>query len=154
MMHNYACEEERDGRAWFVHRKGATLALPPGHPANPEPYAETGHPALIPGSMGTASYLMVGRPEGARNAYSICHGAGRIRSRSATKKLVTVDEFASSLLVGQEDEIVVIHRALEAIVDESPQAYKNVDQIIESVVGAELASVAAKCRPLATVKGV
>lgn len=154
LMHNYACEEERDGRAWFVHRKGATLALPPGHPANPEPYAETGHPALIPGSMGTASYLMVGRPEGARNAYSICHGAGRIRSRSATKKLVTVDEFASSLLVGQEDEIVVNHRALEAIVDESPQAYKNVDQIIESVVGAELASVVAKCRPLATVKGV
>ncbi|GIO10487.1 RNA-splicing ligase RtcB [Cohnella xylanilytica] len=154
LMHNYAWEEEHDGRKLFVHRKGATRALPPGHPANPAPYLETGHPALIPGSMGTASYLMVGRPEGARNCYSICHGAGRIRSRNATKQLVTLREFEAAMRVGTEDEIVVNHRALEAILDESPQAYKNVDQIIDSVVGAELASVVAKCRPLATVKGV
>jgi len=154
LMHNYAWEEKHDGRSLFVHRKGATRALPPEHPDNPAPYRETGHPALIPGSMGTASYIMVGRPEGKRNYYSICHGAGRIRSRSATKRLVTLDQFESSLRVGHDDEIVVNQRMLESIIDESPQAYKDVDQIIDSVVGAELASVVAKCKPLAAVKGV
>ncbi|WP_256761118.1 RtcB family protein [Cohnella sp. WQ 127256] len=154
LMHNYAWEEQHEGTSLFVHRKGATRALPPGHPDNPVPFLSTGHPALIPGSMGSASYLMVGRPEGASNHYSICHGAGRVRSRNATKQLVTVEEFSESMRIGQEDEIVVNHRSLESILDESPQAYKNIDQIIESVVGAQLASVVAKCRPLATIKGV
>ncbi|MFC5401368.1 RtcB family protein [Cohnella soli] len=154
LMHNYACEEAHSEEPLLIHRKGTTRALPAGHAGNPAPYLDTGHPALIPGSMGTASYLMVGAPEGARNYHSICHGAGRIRSRNATKQLVTVDEFASSMRIGQEDEIVLNHRALESLVDESPQAYKDVDQIIDSVVQARLASVVAKCRPLAAVKGV
>lgn len=154
LMHNYACEESHGDDVCVVHRKGTTRALPAGHPANPAPYADTGHPALIPGSMGTSSYLMVGTPEGAQNYYSICHGAGRVRSRNATKQLVFVDEFASSLRIGQEDEIVVNHRALESILDESPQVYKDVDRIIDSVVGAGLAAVVARCRPLAAVKGV
>ncbi|GGF82219.1 RNA-splicing ligase RtcB [Paenibacillus albidus] len=153
LMHNYAWEENTSSGAKFVHRKGATRALPAGHPANPKPYAATGHPALIPGSMGTASYLMVGKPGGEENYYSICHGAGRARSRSATKRLVTVGEFARSLRVGQADEIVVNQHSLESIIDESPQAYKNVDEIIESVTGAGLAAVVAKCKPLAAIKG-
>ncbi|WP_240546577.1 RtcB family protein [Paenibacillus artemisiicola] len=154
LMHNYAGEESHGGEELFVHRKGTTKALPAGHPDNPEPYRETGHPALIPGSMGTSSYLMVGAEGGGRNYHSICHGAGRVRSRNATKQLVKVDEFASSLRIGQEDEIVVNHKGLEAILDESPQAYKDVDRIIDSVVGAGLAGVVAKCRPLAAIKGV
>ena len=85
----------------------------------------TGHPALIPGSMGTASYIMVGQPEGSDNYYSICHGAGRVRSRTATKRLVTVEDFATALGVGTADEIVVNQRSLESIIDESPQAYKT-----------------------------
>jgi tRNA-splicing ligase RtcB len=153
LMHNYAWEEEHEGNSYFVHRKGATRSLPPNHPDNPEPYRLTGHPALIPGSMGTSSYIMVGSPEGKANFHSICHGAGRIRSRSATKRLITVDEFASSMRVGTEDEVVVNQKSLESIIDESPQAYKDVDQIIESVVGAGLAQVVARCKPMATVKG-
>ncbi|UUZ92402.1 RtcB family protein [Paenibacillus sp. P25] len=153
LMHNYAWEEEHEGESFFVHRKGATRALPANHPDNPEPYRSTGHPALIPGSMGTASYIMVGSPAGRDNYYSICHGAGRIRSRSATKRQVTLREFSSALKVGTDDEIVVNQRSLESILDESPQAYKDVDQIIESVVGAGLAQVVAKCTPMATVKG-
>ncbi|MEW4368392.1 RtcB family protein [Paenibacillus sp. JQZ6Y-1] len=153
LMHNYAWSEYRGEESVFVHRKGATRALPAGHPGNPKPYLETGHPALIPGSMGTSSYIMVGAPGGEDNYYSICHGAGRARSRSATKRLVKVDEFASSMKVGTEDEIVVNQRSLASILDESPQAYKDVDQIIESVTGAGLASVVAKCKPLAAIKG-
>lgn len=153
LMHNYAWEEKHDEQSYFIHRKGATRALPAGHPENPEPYRSTGHPALIPGSMGTASYIMVGSPEGKANYYSICHGAGRIRSRNATKQLVTVEEVAAAMHVGTEDEIIVNQRSLESLIDESPQAYKDVDQIIESVVGAGLAQVVAKCKPLAAVKG-
>ena len=154
LMHNYAWSEQHDGLGeLFVHRKGTTRALPAGHPDNPKPYRSTGHPALIPGSMGTASYLMVGLPGGADNYYSICHGAGRIRSRSATKRLVTVEEFAGAMKIGTEDEVVVNHHSLESILDESPQAYKNVDEIIESVTGAGLAAVVAKCKPMAAIKG-
>ncbi|MCG7408640.1 RtcB family protein [Paenibacillus sp. ACRRX] len=153
LMHNYAWEEQHDGERMFVHRKGATRSLPPQHPDNPKPYMETGHPALIPGSMGSASYLMVGREGGAANYYSICHGAGRIRSRSATKQLVSVDEFAASLRIGTEEEVVVNQKTLDSIIDESPQAYKDVEQIIDSVVGAGLADVVAVCKPLATLKG-
>ena len=137
-MHNYALKEFHRNQPMLVHRKGATRALPPGHFLNTAAYKETGHPALIPGSMGTSSYIMVGREEGLKNFYSICHGAGRARSRKATKELVTVDQFAQSMKVGTEDEILVNHRSLQTILDECPQAYKDVDQIIDSVVGASL----------------
>lgn len=154
LMHNYATEEiGREGEELFVHRKGTTKALPAGHPDNPAPYTATGHPALIPGSMGTASYIMVGQPGGEANYYSICHGAGRIRSRSATKRMVSMAEFSKAMKVGTADEVVVNHKSLGGLIDESPQAYKDVDAIIESVTGAGLAAVVAKCRPLATLKG-
>jgi tRNA-splicing ligase RtcB len=154
LMHNYALKEAHRNQPMLVHRKGATRALPPGHYLNTAAYKETGHPALIPGSMGTSSYIMVGREEGMKNFYSICHGAGRARSRKATKELVTVDQFEQSLMVGTDEEILVNHRSLQTILDECPQAYKDVDQIIDSVVGASLADVVAKCKPMAAIKGV
>ncbi|PYI51481.1 RtcB family protein [Paenibacillus flagellatus] len=154
LMHNYALKEFHRNEPMLVHRKGATRALPPGHFLNAAAYKETGHPALIPGSMGTSSYIMVGRPEGIKNFYSICHGAGRARSRKATKELVTVDQFERSLRVGTDDEVLVNHRSLQSILDECPQAYKDVDQIIDSVVGASLADVVATCKPMAAIKGV
>lgn len=154
LMHNYALKEFHRGQPMLVHRKGATRALPPKHFLNTPVYKETGHPALIPGSMGTSSYIMVGREEGLKNFYSICHGAGRTRSRRATKEMVTVDQFEQSLKVGSEDEVMVNHRSLETILDECPQAYKDVDQIIDSVVGASLADVVAKCKPMAAIKGI
>lgn len=154
LMHNYALKEPHRNKLHMVHRKGATRALPAGHFLNPSAYKETGHPALIPGSMGTSSYIMLGRDEGIKNFYSICHGSGRVRSRRATRELVTVDEFESSMKVGTDEEILVNQRTLESILDESPQAYKDVDQIIDSVVGSKLADVVAKCKPMAVIKGV
>ncbi|MDQ0111836.1 RtcB family protein [Paenibacillus harenae] len=154
LMHNYALKEFHRNQPLLVHRKGATRALPPGHFLNTAAYKETGHPALIPGSMGTSSYIMVGREEGLKNFYSICHGAGRARSRKATKLLVTVDQFEQSMKVGTEDEVLVNHRSLQTILDECPQAYKDVDQIIDSVVGASLAGVVAKCKPMVAIKGI
>lgn len=154
LMHNYALKEPHRNKAFLVHRKGTTRALPAGHFLNPAPYKKTGHPALIPGSMGTASYIMVGERNGVKNFYSICHGAGRVRSRRATKEMVSVDAFSQSLKVGTDEEILVNHRTLNAILDECPQAYKDVDQVIDSVVGAGLASVVAQCKPTAVIKGV
>jgi tRNA-splicing ligase RtcB (3'-phosphate/5'-hydroxy nucleic acid ligase) len=153
LMHNYALEETHRGQPMLVHRKGTTRALPAGHELNPEPYRETGHPALIPGSMGTASYIMVGAKSGEKNFYSICHGAGRIHARDAVREHVSVDAFAHSMKVGTDEEVVVNRWTLEHILTECPQAYKDVDQIIDSVVGAGLASVVAACRPMAVVKG-
>ncbi|MBP1996589.1 RtcB family protein [Paenibacillus eucommiae] len=153
LMHNYALKEFHRNQPMLVHRKGATRALPPNHFLNTPVYKETGHPALIPGSMGTSSYIMVGKEEGLKNFYSICHGAGRVRSRRATKEAVTIDQFAQSLRIGTEEEILVNHRSLETILDECPQAYKDVDQIIDSVVGASLADVVARCIPMAAIKG-
>ncbi|MBA4494905.1 RtcB family protein [Paenactinomyces guangxiensis] len=154
LMHNYALKEFHRNQPMLVHRKGTTRALPAGHFLNAGPYKETGHPALIPGSMGTSSYIMVGEQEGEKNFYSICHGAGRVRSRRATKELVSVDEFAQSMKIGTDDEVLVNQRTLESILDECPQAYKDVDQIIDSVVGAGLASVVAECKPMAVIKGL
>lgn len=154
LMHNYALKEFHRNQPMLVHRKGATRALPAGHFLNTAVYKKTGHPALIPGSMGTSSYIMVGREEGLKNFYSICHGAGRARSRKATKELVTVDQFEQSLRVGTDEEVLVNHRSLQVILDECPQAYKDVDQIIDSVVGASLADVVAKCKPMAAIKGL
>ncbi|MCS1352291.1 RtcB family protein [Mechercharimyces sp. CAU 1602] len=153
LMHNYALKEPHHNKAMFVHRKGTTRALPKGHFLNPDSYKKTGHPALIPGSMGTASYIMVGEKEGVKNYYSICHGAGRVRSRRATKEQVSVDSFSQAMRVGSDEEILVNHRTLETILDECPQAYKDVDQVIDSVVGAKLASVVAICKPIAVLKG-
>jgi tRNA-splicing ligase RtcB len=154
LMHNYALKEFHSNQPSLVHRKGTTRALPAGHFLNAEPYKETGHPALIPGSMGTSSYIMVGETGGVKNFYSICHGAGRVRSRRATKELISIDEFAQSMKIGTDDEVLVNQRTLESILDECPQAYKDVDQIIDSVVGAGLASVVAECKPMAVIKGV
>jgi len=154
LMHNYALKEPHNNRPLIVHRKGATRALPAGHFLNVKAYRETGHPTLIPGSMGTSSYIMVGKEEGVKNFYSICHGAGRLRSRKATKELITVDQVSESMRVGQDDEILVNHRTLQGLVDESAFAYKDVDQIIQSVEEAKLAEVVAKCLPMAVIKGM
>lgn len=154
LMHNYALKEPHRNNLHLVHRKGATRALPAGHYLNVPSYKETGHPALIPGSMATASYILVGREEGVKNFYSICHGAGRVRSRRATKELISVDEVARSMRVGEDDEILVNHRTLQGLVDESSYAYKDVDQIVNSIEEAKLANVVAKCLPMAVIKGM
>ncbi len=154
LMHNYALVEPHRNQPMLVHRKGATRALPAGHYLNVPAYKETGHPALIPGSMASSSYIMLGQETGIRNFYSICHGAGRLRSRRATKELISVDQVAESMRVGQDDEILVNHRTLAGLVDESSYAYKDVDQIIDSVVTAGLANVVAQCKPMAVIKGM
>jgi tRNA-splicing ligase RtcB len=114
----------------IMHRKGATRAFPPGHPEIPERYREVGQPVLIPGSMGTASYILVGQKEGERAFYSTCHGAGRTMSRHEAIRSISGQEVINNL---QSKGITVKCWSLKGISEEAPMAYKNIDDVIEVV---------------------
>lgn len=133
-----------------VHRKGATRAFPPGHDEVPSKYREVGQPVLIPGSMGTASYILVGREKGEEAFYSTCHGAGRTMSRHAAMRRVSGQEVVKQL---QSKGIIVKCRSVRGIAEEAPLAYKNIDEVVEVVHQAGLSKKVARLVPLAVIKG-
>jgi len=153
VSHNLAKLETHDvdgrPRRLCVHRKGATLALPADHPDLPEAYRATGHPVLVPGSMGTASYVLVGEPTG-EVFHSTCHGAGRVMSRRQAMKTIGGHELVKRL---RERGIVVMARALKYLPEEQPQAYKDVDEVVRTCEGAGLSRRVARLRPLGVLKG-
>lgn len=155
LSHNYAFTEYEGKAARLVHRKGATRALPAGHHLNPKTYRDTGHPVLIPGSMGSPSYVLVAQPGAARTYFSVNHGAGRAMSRGQARRELTVADMEASLCAAHAPGGKVLLHTDDAahFIDEAPQAYKAIDDIIDSVVGAGLARVVARCRPIAVVKG-
>lgn len=133
-----------------VHRKGATRAFPPGHNEVPEKYREVGQPVLIPGSMGTASYVLVGTKEGEESFFSTCHGAGRTMSRHAAIRAVSGEEVIRQL---KEKGIIVKSWSSRGIAEEAPMAYKDVDKVVEVVHNAGLSRKVARLIPLAVIKG-
>jgi len=148
VAHNIAKWEEHRGRRVLVHRKGATRALPAGHPANPPEYRDTGHPAIIPGSMGTASYVVVGLPAAAETYYSVNHGAGRVMSRSAARKTISREEFERSL-----GAVLVTCPDYRQLLDEAPSAYKDVDEVVDTLAEIGITRKVVRLRPLAVIKG-
>ncbi len=148
VAHNIAKFEEVKGRRLLIHRKGATRALPPGHPVNPPLYRELGHPALVPGSMGTASYVIAAQPEVERTFYSVNHGAGRILSRGAARREIEVEELRKSL-----GEIMVLSRNYGDYLDEAPQAYKDIEAVIDTFTEIGFTRRVARLKPLAVIKG-
>jgi len=148
VAHNIAKFEEFNGRKILIHRKGATRALPAEHPLNTKKYKTTGHPALVPGSMGTPSYVMVGTPEAKKSFYSINHGSGRTMSRKQAFREITAEEFKKSM-----GDILSNARDWRQLADEAPSAYKNIVEVIDTLVEAGLAKKVAKMRPLAVIKG-
>ena len=133
-----------------LHRKGATRAFPPGHPEIPNKYQETGQPVLIPGSMGTVSYVLAGIKEGAEAFYSTNHGAGRTMSRKEATRRVSGNEVVQRLAAMG---IIVKCWSSRGIAEEAPIAYKNIDNVIEIVHNAKLAKKVARVVPLAVIKG-
>lgn len=134
-----------------VHRKGATRALPPGHPLLPELYRETGQPVLVPGSMGTASYVLAGTARGGKECFaSTCHGAGRIMSRHSARKETDGNRVRQDL---KQRGIIVKAESLSTVSEEKPSAYKNVERVIEVVEKAGIGKKIARLRPLAVIKG-
>lgn len=134
----------------IVHRKGATRAFPPGHPEIPEKYRKIGQPVLIPGSMGTASYVLVGTEKGEESFYSTSHGAGRIMSRNAAMRNISGQEVIKSL---KSKGIIIKCFSQKGIAEEAPLAYKDIDEVVETVHNAGLSKKVAKLTPLAVVKG-
>ena len=133
-----------------VHRKGATRAFPLGHPEIPEKYRSVGQPVLIPGSMGTASYILVGQKTGESAFYSSCHGAGRTMSRHEAMRRVSGQAVVREL---KEKGIIVKCLNYRGIAEEAPLAYKNIDNVVEVVHNAGLSKKVAKLVPLAVIKG-
>ncbi len=155
VCHNIAKYEEHevDGRKKrvLVHRKGATRAFPKGHPALPEELREFGQPVLIPGSMGTCSYVLVGTEQAMKETFgSSCHGAGRAMSRTRAKKETTVEELMKEM---KSKNILVRGETKSGLTEEKPDAYKDVSQVVNVVHGAGIAHKVAKLLPIAVMKG-
>lgn len=151
VAHNLAKIEEYDGREVIVHRKGATRAFPPNHQEIPELYKKVGQPVLIPGSMGTASYVLVGQ-EGAMNLSfgSSCHGAGRVMSRTKAKHQVRGSVLQQEL---EKQGVAVRSKSMSGLAEEAPIAYKDVEEVVDVVHGAGLAKKVARLKPVAVIKG-
>lgn len=154
VCHNIAKWETHrvDGtpRRLCVHRKGATRALGPGRDELSERFRETGQPVIIPGDMGRCSYVLVGM-EGSEEAFgSACHGAGRLLARSAARRVVTG---ASVLEALRRKGITLRAASVAGVVEEMPEAYKDVTEVVGVVEGAGLARRVARLEPLVVVKG-
>jgi tRNA-splicing ligase RtcB len=132
-----------------VHRKGATRAFGPGHPDLPEDLRPVGQPVLIPGTMGTASWVMRGVPDNPAFA-SAAHGAGRVMSRKRAKREETGRRVREELEAGG---ISVRPGSVSLLSEEAPYAYKDVDAVAEVCARADLAAKVARLRPVGVVKG-
>jgi len=155
VSHN-TCKPERHetngkSRLLWVHRKGATRALAPGHPDLPQRYRDAGQPVVIGGSMGTGSYVLAGMDSSEARAWgSASHGAGRAMSRHQALKQWQGRQLVDAL---RERGILVRTRSMRGVAEEAPGAYKDVDRVAEATEGAGLASRVAFLRPLVCVKG-
>jgi tRNA-splicing ligase RtcB len=151
VAHNVAKIERYGGRELCVHRKGATRAFPPGSDEIPARYREAGQPVFIPGSMGTASYVLAGRPGAMERSFgTVCHGAGRSLSRTAARKRIHGGELRRQL---EEQGITVRSPSNRGLAEEAPFAYKEVEKVVEVVERAGLAVRVARLRPIGVVKG-
>jgi len=154
VAHNIAKIEKYviDGRekSLCVHRKGATRAFPPGHASLPEKYKKTGQPVIIPGDMGRNSYLLVGTEKAVETFYSTCHGAGRLKSRTAATKSINLNVLLKEL---ESKGIMVKASGRGTIVEEAPQAYKDVNEVVDVVHNAGISKRVCRMRPLGVIKG-
>ncbi|MEK6569790.1 MAG: RtcB family protein [Bacteroidota bacterium] len=155
VCHNIAKVEEHKvngGRKKvLVHRKGATRAFPKGHPDLPKSYQDVGQPVLIPGSMGTCSYVLVGTEKAMEETFgSSCHGAGRAKSRHAAKKEITAEQLLKDL---KAKGIFVRGASKSGLTEENPNAYKDVSLVVEVVHEAGIAKKVAKLVPIGVMKG-
>jgi tRNA-splicing ligase RtcB len=135
----------------LVHRKGATRAFGPGFEGLPEEYKEIGQPVLVPGSMGTSSWILVGTPGSMANTFgSTCHGAGRVMSRGQAKREIWGEDLRTSL---EKQGIAVRAGSMSGLAEEAPAAYKDVDEVVRTVAGAGIARRVARLVPVAVIKG-
>jgi len=155
VCHNIAKVEEHqvDGGTvkLCVHRKGATRAFGPGRPEVPERYRAVGQPVLIPGSMGTGSYVLVGTEKAMEETFgSTCHGAGRVLSRAKARKSIRGEKLRAEL---ENADITVRAGSMRGLAEEAPAAYKDLEQVVQVVHKAGIARKVARTKPLGVIKG-
>ena len=155
VTHNIAKMEEHtvDGKKKLlcVHRKGATRAFGPGNPMMPKIYKDIGQPVIIPGDMGSASYLLTGTKKAEADTFaSTCHGAGRVKSRHQALRTIDLNNLIESL---KSKGIEVRATGKKTIVEEAPQAYKNIDDVVNIVHNCGISLKICRMRPLCVVKG-
>jgi len=155
VAHNIAKFEEHDVNGQQVklciHRKGATRCFPPGHADVPADYRDVGQPVLVPGSMGTASYVLAGQQKAMELSFgSTCHGAGRTMSRTQARKKVWGHDLREDL---EKGGIVVRASSMKGLAEEAPLAYKDVSRVVETVHGLGIAHKVARLEPLGVIKG-
>lgn len=140
-----------ENRILYVHRKGATRAFGPGRKEIPEEYRNVGQPVLIPGTMGTASYLLAGTETAMKETFgSTAHGAGRVLSRSGAKREFTPDEISKQLA---DKRIILKANSQPVIAEEAPNAYKNIDDVVQTTEKAGISKLVAQMKPLGVIKG-
>jgi tRNA-splicing ligase RtcB (3'-phosphate/5'-hydroxy nucleic acid ligase) len=154
VCHNIAKWEEHDvdgvSRRLLVHRKGATRSLPPGHTLVPDAYRAIGQPVIIPGDMGRYSFVLRGASGSAVSFGSACHGAGRVLSRSEARRRFGKDDVRRAMDV---HNVLVRGASRATVLEELPQVYKDVADVVDVVGAGGLASKVARIRPLGTIKG-
>jgi tRNA-splicing ligase RtcB len=155
VAHNIAKIEEHNinkkNRKVYVHRKGATRSLPPNHPEIPKEYKSIGQPVIIPGSMGTASYLMIGSQKAMELTFgSTAHGAGRTMSRRAAKRRFWGRDVAKQL---KEKGILVRAASMSVLAEENDPAYKNIDMVARISHDLGIATLVARLVPMGVAKG-
>jgi tRNA-splicing ligase RtcB len=134
-----------------VHRKGATRAFGPGQEELPSEYRKIGQPVLVPGSMGTSSWVLHGTEAAMERSFgSSCHGAGRLMSRSKAKKTIWGEDLLKKL---QGEGITIQAGSMKGLAEEAPAAYKDVDAVVETVTRAGIAAKVARLKPLVVIKG-
>jgi tRNA-splicing ligase RtcB len=134
-----------------VHRKGATRAFGPGSDDLPDVYSDLGQPVIIPGSMGTASWVLLGTTDSMERSFgSTAHGAGRLKSRTQAKKDVWGEQLADDL---EQTGIRVRAKSFAGLAEEAPSAYKNVDSVVDTVEHGKIAKKVARLKPVAVIKG-
>lgn len=150
VAHNIAKIENHEGKKVYVHRKGATRAFPPGSEEIPEDYKKVGQPVLIPGSMGTASYILIGAETAKETFYSTAHGAGRVSSRTSMLKNVDGREVAKEL---EKKGILSKAASWRVMAEEAPDAYKDVDEVVKTTEKAGISKIVVRLVPIGVVKG-
>lgn len=154
--HNIAKFEEHEiapgvRKRVCVHRKGATRAFPPGHPMLPARYREIGQPVLVPGDMGRYSFVLVGAPGAMEQTFgTVCHGAGRMMSRSQVKRELRFEELRKDM---ERRGVTMMAQGKATAVEEAPMAYKDVEDVVNVVHQAALARKVARLRPVGVIKG-
>ncbi|MFH7918240.1 MAG: RtcB family protein, partial [Candidatus Aenigmatarchaeota archaeon] len=150
VAHNIAKIEVHDSKKFYVHRKGATRAFPPGSEDLPKDYKDIGQPVLIPGSMGTASYILIGAETAKDTFYSTAHGAGRVSSRVSMVKSIRGEDVARAL---EKKGIISKAASWKVLAEEAPEAYKDVDEVVKTTQEAGISKIVARLVPIGVVKG-